>query len=167
MRYARSTAFTLVEVVIVCAVMAVLAGFAVTNVSRYISENMGPHAPWRLELEARSAAQWIRNMIVKAKIEQQDGDLEIPYFPNGTDRMRVVWSTAGGADVWRSDIVRFIVSSASASSRREKFVISGRFGTVTPAIDITLYYLDSAGRRTPAKFHVVVSGRGKVDAENR
>ncbi len=154
-------AFTLIEALLVCALLALLAAPATVSVARLAGRFSDPYSPYNIEREVRDTAEWIKGVMRRALLERRDFAFEI-YGTAPNPRIRAIWPTPLETVEWRSDRIAYRVNRTD-TIMPEQFHYSHRYQTMSPAFALDVFaQTPEHGVTKQTEWGIVVSLYGLV-----
>lgn len=156
----KRAGFTLVEVIIVCALLITFAGFAAFTGGDFLSRFLDPNSDERIRQEVNDVARWMQRMLDRSIAEGRDVSLHTSSYalPVITARFRQPIENVDR----RSETLMFRAEMTSSGARPDTFRYTSRTQTMSPAFTMGVYITGDNGRAVKTKWKMIVSGKGRI-----
>jgi prepilin-type N-terminal cleavage/methylation domain-containing protein len=161
-------AFTLVELVVACAIMAIITSGASLGISSFYRRFGDLSSDYNIEKEANAARRWISWQIYRTRALRQDLTLFIPVsgVSPRISVFRLPPSGAARAEPWIGENIAFKVYSASGTPSKSFHEYNYLRQTMTPAASLRVYRR-SGGAYEMTDWIITVSGYGMVSLRRK
>jgi prepilin-type N-terminal cleavage/methylation domain-containing protein len=162
----KRAAFTLTELVIATAVLAVLASLSFFTAAPTIRKYLDSRSGFRVARETELAAEWLESVVQRGLISRSDFTISVSRGESDA-ALRASWANGRETDEWVSDSVMLkfkpgLEDDTNGAAARDEFNFSHRFQTFTPAFTLSVFHKN--GKKEWTGWRISVSAFGFVRA---
>jgi hypothetical protein len=162
-RAIKDRAFTLIETLLVCAFLALLAGPVILFSAHLTERFANPYSPYYIEREVLDTAEWLQTQMRRALIERRDFVFELLDYGKPDPLLRIKWVYPSETTEWRSERIAYRVKKTDSNAPTQFHHYSHRYQTMSPGfeLDISAQTPDS-DRTVKTEWSIIVSVYGLV-----